>query len=286
MDEPLLEVRRHESEHGRWELVLGRPDRRLRGLVHRYEGYDEAASPGPVLRQQVPTLAVPVIVNFGAPWRMSNRADATGISERRNSFVAGLAERSTFVVAEGEASCLQVDFTPIGAHLFFGVPMHELSNRIVGAEDVLGRDGDLVGRLEAAPTWESRFELLEDAILRRLAGAGRPAPEILWAWRALVHTGGAVPVGALAAKVGRSRRHLLAGFREHVGLGPKTVARIVRFGRAVRALELDPRRSFAELAFECGYFDQAHLYRDFRAFAGTTPRDFAGRLLPDGGVRG
>jgi AraC-like DNA-binding protein len=286
MDAPRLEVRRHESEHGSWELVLGRPDRRLRGLVHRYEGYDEAASPGPLLRQQVPTIVIPLIVNFGAHWRMTDRANGTGTSERRDSFVAGLAERSTFVVAEGAASCIQVDFTPIGAHRFFGVPMYELSNRIVDADDLLGRDGDLVEKLQAAATWETRFDLLEDVIVSRMGASRAPASEILWAWRALEHTGGAVPVGALAAKVGRSRRHLLAGFREQVGLAPKTVARILRFGRAVRALELDPRRSLAELAFECGYFDQAHLNRDFRAFAEATPREFASRLLPDGGVRG
>ena len=119
-----------------------------------------------------------------------------------------------------------------------------------------------------------------------MAGARRPAPEILWAWRALERTDGAARVGALAEKTGRSRKQLLMGFRTHVGLGPKTVARIMRFNRVVAALRRAPQPSLARLAADCGYFDQAHLNRDFREFAGTTPVEFARRVMPDGGVLG
>lgn len=259
------------------------PSPRIRGIVHRYEGYEESASTGPVLRQEVPYAHVPLIFNLGPRWRLADTA--AGPCEVRDSFVAGLHESSTFVAAEGPATCLQVDFTPIGAHLFLGVPMHELANRVLDLEDVLGRDAELIGRIGAAPTWESRFALLEAVIASRVRAARRPSPEILWAWRALERTNGAVRVSALADRLGRSRRYVLAGFREQVGLGPKTVARILRFGRAVHLLQRDPRPSLGELALACGYFDQAHLNRDFRAFAGTTPREFACRLLPDGGVR-
>jgi AraC-like DNA-binding protein len=275
------EVRRHESELGSWELVLGRPDPRIRGVVRRYEGYVEAGSPAPLLRQEVPWTRVPVILNFGARWRVAGSAD--GDHARLDSFVAGLAESSSFVAAEGAASCLQVDFTPIGAHLFFGVPMHELANRVVDVEDVLERDGNFVARVEAAPTWDARFALLDQMIAARVTAARRPAPEILWAWRALEHTNGAIPVGTIAEHVGHSRRHLATRFREHVGLAPKTFARVVRFSRAVALIRSG--RGFAELAHECGYFDQSHLIRDFREFAGTTPAEFAGRVISDGGIR-
>ena len=281
MDELFTRVLHEDSEHGRWELVLGRPDRRLRAFVHGYQGYDETAAPAPVLRQEVPSVSVPLIVNFGARWRIADSVSGTG--DRRDSFVAGLHERSTFVAAEGAAQCIQVDFTPIGAHLFFGIPMHELSNRVVDVEDVLARDRNLVERLEDARSWHARFALLDAVISARLAAARRPAPDIVWAWRALVHTNGAVRVSALAEKVGRSRRHLNCGFREHIGVGPKTAARIVRFSRAVDLLGRR-RIPLVELAQECAYFDQAHMTREFREFAGTTPSEFASRLIPGGGV--
>ena len=285
MEESRLRVLRHASELGSWELVEGRPDDRLRGVVDRYQGYTETGAPNGVLRQEVPSTRVPLIVNFGAPWRLSGSGGAAE-SARRDSFLAGLYESSTFVVAEGPAACIQVDFTPIGAHLFLGVPMHELANRVVEVEDLLGRDRDIVARLEAATTWEARFALIESLIVARVVAARRPAPEIVWAWRALEETNGAVRVGALADRLGRSRRHLTARFREHVGLAPKTFARVVRFNRAVQVLRAGRTATFAEVAYECGYFDQAHLIRDFRQFAGTTPAELAGRVLPDGGVSG
>ena len=275
---------RHESELGTWELVLARPQRHLRGIVERYSGYTEAGAVGGVLGQEVPSTRVPLIVNFGAPWRLSDDGGAPG--ERRDSFLAGLYESSTFVAAEGPAACVQVDFTPIGAHLFLGFPMHELANRVVGVEDLLGKDRDVAARLEAAATWDVRFDLLEAVIAARVAEARRPAPEIVWAWHEIEQTYGAVRISALAEKLGRSRRHLTARFREHVGLGPKTFARVVRFGQAVDVLRSGHTGSFAEVAYECGYFDQAHFNRDFRQFAGTTPAELVARLLPDGGVSG
>ena len=67
-------------------------------------------------------------------------------------------------------------------------------------------------------------------------------------------------------------------------LPPKTAARIFRFNRALRLLRELPAGGLAELAFECGYYDQAHLNRDFRAFAGTSPGELARRIGPDGAV--
>jgi AraC-like DNA-binding protein len=68
-----------------------------------------------------------------------------------------------------------------------------------------------------------------------------------------------------------------------VGLPPKTLARIFRFDRAVSLLAQRDAR-LADVAFECGYYDQAHLNRDFRGFAGTSPASFARQIVPDGGV--
>jgi transcriptional regulator GlxA family with amidase domain len=80
--------------------------------------------------------------------------------------------------------------------------------------------------------------------------------------------------------VGWSHRHLIARFRQQIGLSPKTAARLVRFDGVWRRLDQRRRPSWAQIAGEAGYADQAHLVRDFREFTGTTPTDFVARTRP------
>jgi AraC-like DNA-binding protein len=275
-------VLRHDSELGRWELFVHAPDPRLRAFVGSYEGYVETGSPAPVLRQETPTTRLPLIVNFGSSWTVAESED--GSRSAYDSFAAGIGERSVYVAASGPARCLQVDFTPLGAHLFFGLPMHELTNRVVPLDDVLPPGAHaLVERLEDAPTWDERFALLDVILLSRFAQATTPSRDVAWAWNVLVRTEGRAPIGWICDRLGRSRRHLVALFREQIGVPPKTAARIMRFERAVALLERG-EHGLAELAFACGYYDQAHLNRDFREFTGTSPAAFARRIVPDGGV--
>ena len=162
--------------------------------------------------------------------------------------------------------------------------MHELANEVVPLEAALPRIlARITDQLEDAASWDERFALLDAILLSRLADAREPSREVAWAWRILDETHGKAPIGWICDRLGRSRRHLAAGFRDQVGLPPKTVARIMRFDRAV-ALIGRPDAQLAGIAFECGYYDQAHLNRDFREFAGTSPAAFARQIHPDGGV--
>jgi AraC-like DNA-binding protein len=180
-------------------------------------------------------------------------------------------------------SCIELRLTPLGAFRLLGLPMHELANRTVELEDVLPRTEELTTRLRHAASWSERFDLVEAFLSRRLADSVQPSPAVEWSWQRLRLTGGRAPIGALAAELGWSHRRLIARFREAIGLAPKTAARVLRFDRAVTALRASPSR-LAEIAFDCGYFDQAHLNRDFRELAGTTPTEFLGSLRESGGV--
>jgi AraC-like DNA-binding protein len=211
----------------------------------------------------VPFAGVPVIVCFGVPYRVDG--------ERFDTFVAGMTDRPTATEFVGAAGGVQIDLTPLGARRILGWPMDELTNRVVAAEELLGRD--LVERLRDAPGWPARFALLDAALLRRVAAGPQPAPEVAWSYARLAAADGRVAVGALAAEVGWSRRHLAARWRRDVGMGPKAVARVLRFQRALRLLR--EGRGLADVAYDCGFADQPHLNREFRALGGSTPREVA-----------
>ena len=108
------------------------------------------------------------------------------------------------------------------------------------------------------------------------------SPDVSWAWRRLTEAEGCVRIGELTEELRCSHRHLTTRFREQLGLAPKAFAKILRFDRAVCRLRREGGESLAQIAHECGYYDQAHFNRDFRQFAGVTPTALLARALPDG----
>jgi AraC-like DNA-binding protein len=252
-------------------FLAGTPHSVLRGVVLRYEGYEERAA-GPVTVRQLPCTFVPIILDLDAGWTVAHRHHAAPL--RLDSFVAGVTDGPVVVGHRGSARCLQVDLTPLGARRLVGMPMSELANQTVPIEDVFGRFGrDLVQRVGDAPDWPTRFGLIDDAIRARLAEATPVDPGVAWSLDRIMASGGATVIGDLADELGWSHRRLIARYRDAVGLPPKLVARIVRFERLTAHLTRDPAIDWAAAAIACGYFDQAHLAREVRELADITPTE-------------
>ena len=102
---------------GRWELVQMRPQPDLAGAVVRYSGYVEHAG-WSIDNREVASPIVPLIVNFGDPFRIR----MGGGAQEHRSFLAGLYDGYADVASTGRAHCMQVDFTPLGAYRFFALP--------------------------------------------------------------------------------------------------------------------------------------------------------------------
>jgi AraC-like DNA-binding protein len=278
MAPPTTRVRRRGSDDGSWELAEAAPAAPLAELVRGYVGFVETAS-ATLRRREPPSGTAVLIVNFGVPLEVG----APGRTSRSHadSFVARLSELPATTAFIGTSAGVQVDFTPLGLHLFCGLALDELPDPAVGLNDVLGDEGRrLTEMLEAAPGWDARFDLLDALIARRVAAARPATPSIEWAWRALEVSAGAVEIGALRERLGCSPRHLITGFREQIGVSPKTAARILRFERAARRVRLRPGHSLAWIAASAGYHDQPHMTREFRSLAGVTPAAYRSASIP------
>ena len=231
----------------------------VRSLAGWYERVDH-----PVVRREVPGGRIVLVISFGPP------LDVDGSSY--GSFVAGLHETAAITEHEGVSHGVQAYLSPLGAERLFRMPMGELANSGADLGDLLPEADELAERLYEAPDWPTRLTMLEAFIVRRAEEAPPVPRAVEWSWQRLLSTDGAVPVADLAEEVGWSRRHLAARFREHVGLPPKALARILRFERAAERLRRGA--DLADAALDSGYYDQAHFNRDFRAFAGVTPTEY------------
>lgn len=257
---------------GGWRLDEADVHPALAGLVLRYAGYEERGG-YPIERREWAVPHIPVIINFSDPFAITDAATGS-----YGSFAAGLYDRPVTVASAGTARCLQVDLTPAGAQAFFRQPLGAMANLVLSLDDILGPDAArLIDELEAARSWRDRFDRLEEALLDRFDRA-KPAPGLVThAWGLLQQSCGTASVETVAGKLGCSRKHLAASFREHIGLSPKTAARVIRFNSVLDGLRA--RRSFADIAIHCGYSDQAHMIRECRAFTGLAPKQFAAQFL-------
>ena len=255
----------------REEYVAGRPAAGLRGLVAGYSGYRSEGVP-PARHRGLPSPYLTFIVTLDDPLVIAAHPDPRQPASRHGTLLGGLHTAPAIVTHQGRQSGVQISLSPLGARALLGLPAGELAGLDLEADLVLGRIADeLADRVRSAPTWTDRFAAIDEVLLRGADRETAVSPEVAHAWRRLLTTGGRVPVAALAAETGWSTRHLAARFRLETGLTPKAAARVVRFDRARRRLQSEPVL-LADLAADAGYYDQAHLAREFGALAGCAPR--------------
>ncbi len=250
---PLIHSLPTESYASCAETPSRRADRALRPYVLGYAGF-RAVVDGRLRRRILPLNAATLIVDF------------TG----RGSWVTG--PRSVHAVHELAEwrHGMAIGLTPAGVSALFRVPAPELVGATVDPAALLGpRAAELADRLGSAPHWSARFDLLDELLTAWLPGGRAPDGAVDRAWWRLHRPGRTV--GEVAASLGISRRGLELAFHRHVGMPPKTVARVARFQYAVHRLG-QPGAALAG-AVDCGYADQSHLAREVRAMTGVTPTE-------------
>ena len=242
----------------------GRPAPALRPYVAAYGGYRDAGGP-PEVHRGLPSPYVTFIVTLDDDLEM---LDDHGRSSFAN-LVGGLHLAPVTVVHDGRQSGVQISLHPLGVRALFGCPAAVLGPGNHVASDVAPRWVDeLQDRVRSAEGWASRFRDIDDVLLAVLQPA-TVDDRLLHAWREL--RAGGVTVAGVADRSGWGPRRLSREFGAEFGVSPSTVARLGRFDRARRHLQHSQPLLLADLAVTHGYYDQAHLAREFREFAGLAP---------------
>lgn len=238
------------------KLMTRTPQPALERWVSRIWTMHGGEAPGVI--RSLPDGCIDLIVDFTTPGKAS-------------AFVAGLQSKAGESFYESSVRAVAVRLRPGAALALLDTPVDALTDGHGALESLLGRGvRDLEEQISAATSQRERILALEAFLVSRFARARMDA-RVERALTILGHTAGAVTVGELSGHVGTSPRTLDRLFYQWVGTSPKRFARIVRFQQALAQGEAFPMRSWARIAAELGFSDQAHLTRDFVHLTGVSP---------------
>ncbi len=182
-----------------------------------------------------------------------------------------------------ERSLIGVFFKPGGVARFFGLPASEVHNGEAPLTEV-SRESNVWQEQVVEAAFSDRpsraFLKLNHALESQTRTVSGRRPEVGFALGEIMRQDGPSlrPLAEMARQVGLSQRQFIQVFRDEVGMAPKRFARVRRFHKAIHRLGKKERLvDWADLVYECGYYDQAHLIRDFHEFAGLTPTAYLER---------
>jgi AraC-like DNA-binding protein len=218
----------------------------------------------------VPDGRVELIIHRGEPF---SRIEASGIARpQAAALVAGQLTSPIQLSPGGPVDVVGVRFRSAGARAVVGLPLDELAGRVEALHEI--RPG-LAAALQRAVSRERSPAACAIAVSRVLRSVVGEAPPRLV--RAAVVALGAIrprSIEAIARDLGTTARTLERRITLEVGLSPKLLQRVLRFRRAFRMLDGTSPGRWGPVAAAAGYYDQAHMIRDFRSFAGAAPTAF------------
>ncbi len=257
-------------------MVLRTPSPALAPFVAALWHYEDAGELPHTRERILPSGSMQLLVNLHEDELRSYHGDDFGHLRRtRGATIAGIHAGHFAIDTAEQRAIVGVSFHPGGAFPFFRAPADALRETDVELDQLWGREGALLReRLLEQPTPAARLAALEATLLARAIRPLTPGPALRLAIAALEQN---VPVATIGEHLGLSPRRLIALFSAQVGATPKRFARLRRFQRVLTAITTQAPPSWAELALQCGYFDQAHLIHEFRGFSGLHPTAYAAR---------
>jgi len=177
-----------------------------------------------------------------------------------------------------QLSAIRVDFLPGGMYRMLGIPMHELFDGGFDALDFFGSKMRCINEQLQQSNLEEGKNIVEKFLLNQVTSLKGILP-VDSALRMLLNNNGKMPIEKTAQFSCLSLKQFERKCKERLGMNPKTYARILKFSKAYRLHEARPQLSWTQIAYEAGYYDQMHMIRDFKVFAGVNPSVIEKQLL-------
>jgi AraC-like DNA-binding protein len=193
-----------------------------------------------------------------------------------NSTITGQGNSFKDLVPTGKVGIFSVIFEPLGAAMFFRIPLDKLGHDSIPLETITGRDAsDLEEQIAEAGSIENMANIMENFLHKRLIEN-----------KLHYHIRLSESIKKINDKFGNENLKELSGitclspkqfernFSSFTGTKPKQFMRIIRFQAALYKKQIDPQINLTNLAYDCGYYDQAHFTKEFKSFTGIAPKTY------------
>lgn len=196
--------------------------------------------------------------------KISERTLITGVSTRFNGVWK----------LNGNYAIFRILFTTNGFHSLFGLSLKDFTNQMVDAKSVFGNQITRLDQQLRRANNINEMAMSADAFLRAFVlqkkdntlNEGFAAVS-----NTILQSNCEVPIEEYATMANMSMRNFERKFRKQVGTSPKLFCLTLRFNRALNLKLMAPEKCWTNIALECDYYDQMHMIRDFKKFAGASP---------------
>lgn len=190
--------------------------------------------------------------------------------------ILGQITESFYIKPTGYVNSFAVRFYPYGLANFVATPIKNLANKETPLKLLFGEETSyqLGQKIIEATDTKNRIEIIEGFLLNRLSGKTIISKIVKTTIDAIYSTKGSTSIGAIIEDDLSKRRQLERKFIKQIGISPKQLGKMIRLQTVLKIFLNQQIETFTEIAYESGYYDQAHFNKDFKEFTGITPKEF------------
>ena len=237
--------------------------------IQEHDATDDYVPPERIVADGI----VELVFHFGNPF-VTYFSDGT-VEKQPTSFAIAQSSKHILIQPAGKIGIIAVRFHPWGAYHFFDLQIREFSDRIIPIDHLWrAKAAEIEDRICAAQDNRERLHIIIRFLLEQLAENHKPRYATDRVIQFIHRSRGQLSIKELTEKTGIGERTLERSLRSTLGISPKHFSRITRFLNTCHFIRHHKDKNLTQITYECGYYDQAHLIREFKAFAGITPKEF------------
>ncbi len=229
----------------------------------------------------LPDGTTSIIFNLGDPINIYGiNGNYKNVSK---NIIVGTQKKHYTVDEKNDTYIVGIKFTQGGAYHFFKLPMLKFSNKIINLEDVLNGESEKIrGLLRDAQGVDEVKKVLDYYLLIKADMLSGTNDIVDYAIKSVKADGSPALIKELCLTANISNKHLISLFNKKVGLSPKIIQRLNKFIKVIHTIQSRKEIIWPEVAFECNYYDQAHLINEFKSFSGLSPKNYYDGVVNEG----